>query len=574
MSSPRSARPWLLRWPGLLLAMVVGLSYRGSEGDFSALFTPGARKTLADFARGFWPPAHSPEFLSLMLRPLLETVAIAVLGISLAVVLALPLSVLATSPFTLSPLANRVGPARRLAQGAARLVLNLMRSIPELIWALIFVRVVGLGPAAGVLAIGIGYAGVLGKVFAEIFESLPKYPAEGLAAVGASPLKTFIFGVLPESMPLLGSYTLYRFDCAIRASAILGLVGAGGLGLQLELSLKMFGYDEVAALVIALFLLVASVDLASGLVRRKLQQSSGLLRRSLAIRLAGVGSWLVACLAAGVFLRFPISELLSLEAAKSIGTFASAMFPPDLSPTFLASIGPAIVETLSISVLGTAIAAVLGMGLAYFVAAGHRRGEEAQRRGRGPTSRLWVNAASWVARAVLNLFRTLPELLWALLFIFVVGLGPFAGALALGMHTAGVLGRLYSEVLEEVPSGPSLALRGSGATPSGVAIFAVFPQAFPQLIAYTLYRWEVNIRASAILGVVGAGGLGKALLISLSLFQHHRTLTLIGVVVTIVAGVDLLSGWLRRRVQESGTHTEDGRAGEWAGPPAASATAW
>ncbi len=122
MSSPRSARPWLLRWPGLLLALVVVLSYHGSEGDFSELFSPGARKTLADFARGFWPPAHSPEFLSQMLRPLLETVAIAVLGISLAVVLALPLSVLATSPFTLSPL-SRPGPARRLVQGAARLLL-------------------------------------------------------------------------------------------------------------------------------------------------------------------------------------------------------------------------------------------------------------------------------------------------------------------------------------------------------------------------------------------------------------------------------------------------------------------
>jgi len=573
MAPERPSRPWLLRWPGLLLALVLALSYRGSEGDVSALFSPGARKTLADFVRGFWPPAHSPEFLSLMIRPLLETVAIAVLGISLAVVLALPLSVLAASPSALSPLAKRAGPARRLARGAARLVLNLMRSIPELIWALIFVRVLGLGPATGVLAIGIGYAGVLGKVFAEIFESLPKYPAEGLAAVGASPLKTFIFGVLPASMPLLGSYTLYRFDCAIRASAVLGLVGAGGLGLQLELSLKMFAYDEVAALVIALFLLVASVDQASRLARRRLQQSSGLLRQSLPIRLVAAGSWLLACLAAAVFLRFPISELLSLEPGRSMLAFASAMFPPDLSPAFLASVGPAIVETVAISVLGTAIAAALGMGLAFVVAAGHRRGEELKRRGRG-LSRLGVNAASWLARAALNLCRTLPELLWALLFIFIVGLGPFAGALALGMHTAGVLGRLYSEALEEVPSGPSLALRGSGASRSGVAVFAVLPQAFPQLIAYTLYRWEVNIRASAILGIVGAGGLGKALLISLSLFQHHRTLTLIGVVVTMVAGVDLLSGFLRRRVQEAGTHTENERAAEWAGPPAASAGAW
>src|SRR5262249_17946292 len=178
-----------------------------------------------------------------------------------------------------------------------------------------------------------------GKVFAEIFESLPRSPAEGLASTGASPLKVFIFGELPAAMPLLGSYTLYRLDCAIRASAILGLVGAGGLGLQLELSLKMFAYDEVATQVIALFLLVALVDRASRLARRRLQQSRGLLRRSLAVRMVGIASWIAACLAAGIFLRLPISELLSIDAVKGMWSFAVAMFPPDLSRAFLASIG-------------------------------------------------------------------------------------------------------------------------------------------------------------------------------------------------------------------------------------------
>ncbi len=570
----RLPRPWFLRWPGLAVALVIALAYRGSEGNLSALFSIGARKTISEFIGGFWPPAHSREFLSLMARPLLETVAIAFLGISLAVILALPLSILATDPKVFSPLADPSAPVRQLAHAGARLALNLMRSIPELIWAMIFVRVVGLGPAAGVLAIGIGYAGVLGKVFAEIFESLPRSSAEGLAAAGASPLKTFAFGVLPGAMPLLGSYTLYRLDCAIRASAILGLVGAGGLGLQLELSLKMFAYDEVATQVIALFALVALADQASRWVRRRLQRSSGLLRSSLPIRLGAAGAWIACCIAAGAFLRFPVGELLSFDAAKRIGSFAASMFPPDLSFAFLRSIGPAVLETLSISILGTAIAAVLGFFLAYAAAARIHVEDEDRGRRASVVERLLLNGVSLLARALLNLSRTLPELLWALMFIFVVGLGPFAGALALGMHTAGVLGRLYSEALEEVPSGPLQALRGSGASRAGAAAFAVLPQAFPQLVAYTLYRWEVNIRASTILGVVGAGGLGKALLISLSLFQHHRTLTLIAVVVLLVGAVDVLSGWLRRRVQERAPSGEEERTGEWAAPPAASATAF
>src|SRR5215467_5373559 len=374
-------------------------------------------------------------------------------------------------------------------------------------------------------------------------------------------------------MPLLGSYTLYRFDCAIRASAILGLVGAGGLGLQLELSLKMFAYDEVATQVIALFLLVAAADQASRWIRRGLQQSKGLLRSSLPVRAGSAAVWIACCAAAGAFLRFPISELFSLDAAKNIGSFAASMFPPDVSLPFLRSLWPAVLETLSISILGTAIAVVLGFAFAYAAAARIHLEDGTAGRAGFRVERLLVHGISLLARAIQNLSRTLPELLWALMFIFVVGLGPFAGALALGLHTAGVLGRLYSEALEEVPSGPMLALRASGASRSAAATFAVVPQALPQLIAYTLYRWEVNIRASAVMGVVGAGGLGKALLISLSLFQHHRSLTLIAVVIALVAAVDLLSGWLRSRIHKPASRGEES-VRRWNAPPAASATAW
>lgn len=166
--------------------------------------------------------------------------------------------------------------------------------------------------------------------------------------------------------------------------------------------------------------------------------------------------------------------------------------------------------------------------------------------------RLVFGAAGWGARGLLNLLRTLPELLWALVLVLAVGLGPFAGALALGIHTAGVLGRLYAEVLEEVPRGPVEALEASGAGRGAASLFAALPHAFPQLVGYTLYRWEVNIRASAVLGVVGAGGLGTLLHLSLGLFHVHRTLTLVLVVVALVTLVDLASGALRRRIAVGG----------------------
>ena len=551
----RPPKPWVLRWPGLALAAVIALAYRGSEGDLRRLFSRDSRAALIDFALGFWPPAHDPEFLGSMVRPLLETVAIALLGITVALILAIPLSFLATSPVVTATRGDQTGTARRISFMAARLLLNGMRSIPELIWALIFVRIFGIGAGAGVLAIGIGYAGVLGKVFAEIFESLPRSAAAGLASGGAPPLRGFTFGVLPAAMPLIGSYTLYRFDCALRASAILGIVGAGGVGQQLELSIKMFDYHQVASLIIALFVLVSSADLASQTIRKLLQKSVGLLPLSKAPVWRRVGvllAWVGAGVVAIRFLRIPAEELFSLPALRSVASYVGAMFPPDLSWSFVSGLGPAILETLSISILGTAIAAVLGILVAY-PAALKTWSDRISEEPRHTFGLLVRRVASWSARGVLNLCRTLPELLWGLIFIFVVGLGPFAGALALGIHTAGVLGRLYSEAIEEVSSGPLLAVRSGGSTDAATFAFGAWPQAFPQLVAYTLYRWEVNIRASAVLGVVGAGGLGKALYVSLGLFHYHRTLTLIAVIVGLVAAVDLLSGWLRRWARQAGS---------------------
>jgi phosphonate transport system permease protein len=225
--------------------------------------------------------------------------------------------------------------------------------------------------------------------------------------------------------------------------------------------------------------------------------------------------------------------------------FARRLWPPDLSAPLLRGLLPAAGETLAVSVLGTALAAAGGIVLGALAAprlgtVGAGRGERALAVG--------LRVVAVLSRALLALGRTLPELLWALLFTFAVGLGPFAGALALGVHTGGVLGRLYAEALEEVPEGPVLALRASGATPLAAAALGVLPQAWPQLVAYTLYRFEVNVRAAAVLGVVGAGGLGRDLYVALSLFQWSRASALVLALLVLVLAVDAASGWLRNRI--------------------------
>lgn len=241
------------------------------------------------------------------------------------------------------------------------------------------------------------------------------------------------------------------------------------------------------------------------------------------------------------------STLLSAEGRHQMGLFVQQMFPPDLSPGFLRQIAYGALETLAISFLGTVLAIVLS---AVLLGGATRTLVSSEAFSEFSPQSSWRHAAQrlryGLARALLNLFRSVPELIWALLFILAVGLGPFAGVLALGVHTAGVLGRLFAEVLENVDERACEALQAAGATRFQVLCYGMLPQALPDLVSFALYRWEVNIRAAAILGFVGAGGLGQQLFIALNLFLHHQLLTLIAAVFVLVSLVDVCSTLLRR----------------------------
>lgn len=221
----------------------------------------------------------------------------------------------------------------------------------------------------------------------------------------------------------------------------------------------------------------------------------------------------------------------SHEAARSMARFVGEFYPPDLSPAFVRKVVAASVETLAMSALGTLLAALGGLLLAL------------------PASRSHAGDAAWArapTRLLLNALRAVPELVWAALLLISAGLGPLAGTLALALHTTGVLGRLFAEVIENAPEGPAAALRTQGVGAAGVFFYATLPQVLPQLISYALYRWENNIRAAAILGVVGAGGLGQLLSFHMGLFQMGRTATVLVAMLVLVLVVDALSYGVRR----------------------------
>jgi len=240
-----------------------------------AFFEQAGREHLWKFVSGMFPPELSWNFLSLMLRPALETVQISVLGTCIAVAIGFPFGILGTRTWSVGGVLNEAelkgAPARLALRWSgyfvARGVLSLFRSVPEFVWAFMFVRAVGLGAFSGVLAIGVAYGGMLGKVYSEIFEGVNYRPLEALQYTGANKMQIFFYGWLPQVLPNFVSYTLYRWECAVRASAILGLVGAGGLGTQIEISMRMFNFSEVLTILIILFFMVAAVDYISARVR-------------------------------------------------------------------------------------------------------------------------------------------------------------------------------------------------------------------------------------------------------------------------------------------------------------------
>ena len=249
----------IVLWPALVL----------SEFKPWLLFDAGSLRVTRNFVGAFFPPAVNHDFLQSLVRATIETLAMATAGIAFAFVLGAPLGVAMTHSLSVS----RIGPSRGRWRGEAlrvlaRSVLMVLRAIPEIVWALVFVRVLGLGPGAGVLAIGITYGGMLGKVYGEILESGDTRPARALLETGSGRIAALFYGLVPGSAQELVSYTVYRWECAVRASVVMGFVGAGGLGQLMDQSTKMLNGGEACSILLVFLALVLLADGLSAGLRR------------------------------------------------------------------------------------------------------------------------------------------------------------------------------------------------------------------------------------------------------------------------------------------------------------------
>ncbi|WOD39008.1 PhnE/PtxC family ABC transporter permease [Nodosilinea sp. E11] len=555
-------------WGLAVVTALAGAAYQAGLGRPGAdLINLGGWPQLQEFLVASLHPDLSAEFVALMGRAALVTLAYAVLGTALSVGLGLVGGLFSSAVWwqTLFPQASwGLGQAGWLA---VRGVLAFPRAIHELIWGLVLVLVLGLNPLVGVLAIAIPFGAIVAKVFSEILDETPPEPLHALLNAGTPPLVAFIYGLLPQALPNLLSYTFYRFECSLRASAVLGIIGAGGLGYEIFLSLQSLRYEQLWTGFYALIVLNGAVDAWSALVRRRMGFTSRLdINRKPGSATARSPhqaprqdgflklSWIGAVLAVPLswwWLQLDLGVLWSARTQRLLGELLGSGWPSLPTWAEVANLARLSWLTVAMSMVAIALAGLGGILISLpaaqnFLLPGGLLRPLGQREG-----------APWVAytllglsRLVLLISRAIPAPIWALVLLYMLFPGVLPGAMALALHNFGILGRLMAEVNENLDDRPVRALATLGASPSQVVAYGILPQNLGRFLAYILYRWEVCLRETVIVGLVGAGGLGRLLTEQISSFDFSGVGITLAVFVALTFAVDAISQQLRAVLRE------------------------
>jgi phosphonate transport system permease protein len=445
--------------------------------------------------RLFFPPDLSLSYLRDMRTPLYETLEIAAGAMTVAIFVGLVLGLF---------IGARLPGARALYA-----LLTSFRAIPDLTLAILCVIAVGLGPGAGLLALALYYTAAIGKIFADLFASADRAPVEILQATGANRLMVALYGLLPLRSADLLTSGAYEFESAVRASVVVGAVGAGGLGTELVATLNETDYHRSATLILMLMMLIGMVGGLGWLVRRQPKLLLPLVVFGVAATLANLPHM--------IKLRHAITQF-------------AAMWPPDLERKEFRELPKLVGETLTMAFGGTALAMLCALPLGVAAA-----------RNISPAF------VSFPVRRFLEGLRSVPEVVWGLVLFGVAGLGPSIGLLALGLHSTGALGKLYAESIENVPTAPVMAMAATGASRISVTSFALLPLAFAPVAVQSLFRLEWNMRAATVVGMIGAGGIGGALYNAQQQMFYPKMVAYIIITWAMIMIADRVSARLRSR---------------------------
>jgi len=478
--------------------------------------------------------AHEGEDVNLFVAgTMVETIAMGLMATLFSTILAIPLSFLAARNVM-----SRF-PGGMVIYYAMRGLLNVVRAVDTIVWGLIVIVWVGLGPFAGVIALTIHSVAALCKLFSEEIEHIDPGPVEAVTTTGADLIQTVSYAIVPQVVPSFLSYLLLRWDINMRSATVIGFVAGGGIGFFVVETTRQGAYQQYATALWAVALVIILVDYLSANWRARIMEDAQWQPSGHAwLRYLWVGVFVVLGLVAFVYCwnltEISISSLF--DPGKNFGQLVSDFVHVDLSPATLGPVFQQILVTIFQALLATTLGALLALPVSFLAARNLT--------GRNPLS-IWLY---YLSRAIFNVLRSIEALLYVVIFIFWVGIGPFAGTLALTMTSFALVGKLFSEAIENIDTGPIEALTATGANPLQVIVYAILPQLVPPFISYLIYQWDINIRMATIIGFAGGGGIGLTLTTYFGSLQYHKAGTVVAFIVIAVALMDFLSAKLRQEL--------------------------
>ena len=518
----------------------LGMSFSGITSSFGDVGRLVKRMTPPDFAN-----------LSNIVDATVETVWMAVMGTAGAIVLSFPLALGAARNTSPHPTIRYV----------CRTVISLTRAVPDLVLGAVFVSALSIGPLPGVLALAIHSIGMVGKLFADAIEQAAEAPREATISVGATRRQTTRASIIPQAMPSMIATALFRLEINIRASSVLGLVGAGGIGVLIQTSLRSLDYRSALGAVAVIFVVVTVVELLSVRIRSAILGEAAALAQSARhgwfsqkiiardtrvnkksfetralsppwtwdrmFSTATISGFLLALVVA--VLTIDIDWARSVPLMPRIITVFGDLFPPDFT-TVRSEMVTGIVESVVIAVIATGLGLLIAVPLSLLAA----------------RNIMTKRILSTVTRLVMLAFRGIPELIIAVIFVSAMGLGPVPGTLALTVVTASFSAKLFAEALEEVDAAPREAVVAVGAGKIQEFFASVVPQFMPAFTGHFLYILDVNLRSSTVLGIVGGGGIGFLLLNSMRVLEFQTTGAIVMAIFGIVLAIELIGNWVRQ----------------------------
>jgi phosphonate transport system permease protein len=466
---------------------------------------------------------------------LIQTVAIGLMATIFSTILAIPISFLAARNVM-----NRIW-GGRVIYYVARGILNIVRAVDPVVWGLIVIVWVGLGTFAGVIALTIHSVAALAKLLSEEIEHIDEGPVEAVTASGADLVQTIRYAVVPQVIPSFLAYSLLRWDINMRSATIIGFVAGGGIGFFVVETTRQGAYQQYATALWAVAIVIILVDYISAKLRENIlkdqpreteKQANSILSR--------IRPFFYVVIGLAVFLYcWQITEISLkdlFQPGENFGQIIHDFVSIDRSGDVVTSVLQQMIVTVFQGFLATTIGALLALPFS-FLAARNLTGK----------SRLsvWIY---YLTRSMFNILRSIEALLYVVIFIFWVGIGPFAGMLALAVTSFALIGKLFSEAIENIDPGPIEAVTATGSDRLQVISYAILPQIVPPFVSYLIYQWDINIRMATIIGFAGGGGIGLTLTTYFGSLQYHKAGTVVAFIVIVVAIMDFASARLREQL--------------------------